>query len=116
FEALTAPAVAVLPVAVEPAGDAGVDVALDLALSQRARYQVTVIHLVSASGAALDPASSRATFPGFVPPNRPRHRRFELIRLLPEINRQLDDTGDLKRFMAVLQDVLELLLAEVDRF
>src|SRR5690606_30992264 len=30
--------------------------------------------------------------------------------------RQLDETGDLENFMAVLQDVLELLLGEVDRF
>jgi phage tail-like protein len=116
FEARTAPAVAVTPVLVEPAGSSGVDVALDVALSQRARYQVTVSHIVSASGAALDPAGSRATFAGFVPPNRPRSRRFDLYRLLPEINRQLDETGDLQKFLAVLQDVLELLLAEIDRF
>src|SRR5690606_1514818 len=41
---------------------------------------------------------------------------FELFRMLPELNRQMDQTGDLRKFMAVLQDVLELLLGDIDRF
>src|SRR5690606_1556911 len=77
IEAHTAPAVAVTPVAVEPAGASGVDLSLDVALSQRGRYQVTVSRVVSASGAPLDPAGSQTLFAGFVPPNRPRTRRFE---------------------------------------
>uniref|UniRef100_UPI003D134FD7 phage tail protein n=1 Tax=Haliangium sp. TaxID=2663208 RepID=UPI003D134FD7 len=108
FEALTAPAVSVAAQAVEAAGPLAVEVLLDIELSQRALYRVEV----------SDPAESlgQATFAGFVPPSWPRERQFDLYRHLPELNRQLDVTGDLQRFMGVLQDTLDLLLAEIDRF
>lgn len=116
IEALTAPAVAVVPIAVEPAGPAAVDVALDIALSQRATYRVTTQGVQDITGAPLAPGGTQASFAGFVPPGWPRDRRFELFQLLPTINRQLDETGDLRKLTGVLQDVLDLLLAEIDRF
>jgi phage tail-like protein len=116
FEALTAPAVSVMPIAVETAGPAAVDVALDMALSQRATYRVTALDIEGTTGAPLAPGGTQARFAGFVPPSRPRDRQFELFQLLPAINRQLDETGDLRKLTAVLQDVLELLLDEIDRF
>jgi phage tail-like protein len=36
--------------------------------------------------------------------------------MLPEHNRRNDETGDLRRFIACLQEVLDLLLADSDRF
>ncbi len=116
FEAMSAPAVSVLPVAVQAAGPSAVDVALDIELSLRATYRVVVSGIVDAAGAPLSEAHNHASFAGFVPPGRPRGRAFELIRMLPELNRQMDQTGDLRNLMAVLQDVLELLLSEIDRF
>ena len=116
FEALSAPAVTVVPVAVQAAGPSAVDVTLDIELSPRATYRVIAAGIVDASGLALSQAHNHASFAGFVPPGRPRQRAFELIRMLPELNRQMDQTGDLRKFMAVLQDVVELLLGDIDRF
>jgi phage tail-like protein len=116
FETMSTPAASVLPVAVQAAGPSAVDVELDIELSQRATYRVVVTGIVDADGFAGSDAHNHASFAGFVPPGRPRARALELIRMLPELNRQMDQTGDLRNFMAVLQDVLELLLSEIDRF
>lgn len=116
FGALTSPAVSVEPVAVEAAGASAVDIELDIDLSQRATYQVLVTKVEDVFGNPVGETGNRATFAGFVPPGRPKARAFELMRLLPEINRQQDLTGDLRKLMGVLQDVAELLLSEIDRF
>jgi phage tail-like protein len=116
FEALSAPAVMVVPVAVRAAGPSAMDVELDIELSPRATYRVITAGIMGADGVAGSDAHNHASFAGFVPPGRPRERAFELIRMLPELNRQMDQTGDLRKFMAVLQDVLELLLSDIDRF
>jgi len=116
FLAQTFPAVSLVPVGVKGAGPAAVEVDLDIDMSQRAAYRVIVTDVEDVFDNPIGETGNQATFPGFVPPGRPKQRAFELIRLLPEINRQQDLTGDLERFMAVLQDVLELLLSEVDRF
>jgi phage tail-like protein len=116
FEAMTAPAVTAVSVAVQTAGPSAVDVELDIELSPRAIYRVIAAGILDADGATLSDAHRHASFAGFVPPGRPRQRAFELIRMLPELNRQMDQTGDLRKFMAVLQDVLELLLGDIDRF
>jgi len=49
-------------------------------------------------------------------PARPEARRFDLWSMLPKHNRREDQTGDLWRFIACLQEVTDLLLVEVDRF
>src|SRR5690606_35680179 len=49
-------------------------------------------------------------------PARPANRRFELWRMLPKHNRRDDHTGALFRFIACLQEVTDLLLADVDRW
>ena len=116
FLALTTPAVSVVPLSVAPAGSSAVDVDLDIELSQFATYRVIVTNAEDVFGNPIGETGNQADFVGFIPPGRPKQRSFELLRLLPEINRRQDLTGDLKRFMAALQDVLELLLSEVDRF
>jgi len=116
LSAVTTPAASVQAVDVIAAGPSAVDVDLDIDLSQRASYRVTVTKVADVFGNPIGETGNQATFIGFVPPGRPKARRFELLRLLPEINRQRDLTGDLKRFMGVLQDVTELLLSDIDRF
>lgn len=116
FAALTAPAVTVQPIAVVAAGPSAVEVDLDIDLSQRATYRVIVTDAQDVFENPIGETGNQATFTGFVPPGRPKARSFELIRLLPVINREQDLTGDLRKLMGVLQDVLELLLSEVDRF
>lgn len=114
--ALNKPAVSIEPISVISVDETTVEVGLDIEMSQRASYQVTVTGVADVFGNLIATPDNVATFVGFVPPNRPINRRFDLFRLLPEINRQQDQTGDLQKFMAVLQDVLELLLSDVDRF
>ncbi len=80
-----------------------------------------VVHEVVAAGVTdlfgnvvLGPYD-RATFTGFRPA-RPPTRRFDLWQMLPKHNRRDDQTGDLFRFIACLQEVTDLLLADVDRW
>ena len=56
-----------------------------------------------------------AEFTGFLPV-RPVGRRFDLYQLLPTLNRREDETGDLRRFLACLQEVTDLVVHDVDRF
>ncbi|SDY34243.1 phage tail protein, partial [Myxococcus xanthus] len=53
------------------------------------------------------------TFAGFRPA-RPPSRSFQLWDMLPGHNRRDDVTGDLRRFIACLQEVTDLLLADLD--
>jgi hypothetical protein len=64
FEAVSAPAVTVVPVAVQPAGASAVDVALDIELSPRATYRVITAGIVGADGAALSDAHNHSSFAG----------------------------------------------------
>ena len=56
-----------------------------------------------------------ATFVGFTPP-QPDGRDFEIFRLFPQINREEDETRDLLRFANVMQELFNLVLADIDRF
>ncbi|HEU4406566.1 MAG TPA: phage tail protein [Polyangiaceae bacterium] len=114
FAALDAPAV---PVATAQARAEGSLLLLDLEpeLSPGARYEVRVEGVVDPNGNAVLPPFDRATFVAPRPP-RPARRRFDLWSMLPKHNRRADATGDLARFIACLQEVTDLALADVDRF
>ena len=110
--AVSAPAMPVDVVSVEAVTPSSVLLYLDAELSAGATYQVSAAALTSVAGQVVTPGS--ATLFGFSPMS-PAGRRFSLYRLLPQMNRD-EDTGDLWKLCAVLQDVLDLLLADVDRF
>ena len=61
------------------------------------------------------PPYDRAVFTGYRPP-RPAARCFDLWSMLPKHNRRADTTGDLRRLIACFQEVVDWLLADVDRF
>jgi phage tail-like protein len=82
-------------------------------LSPRVRYAVTVAGVTDAAGAPIGSPTDRAEL-GPVAPRRPVGRVFELWQMLPQHARASDDTGDLARFVACLQDVVDLLLADQD--
>lgn len=115
FTRLSAPAVDVQPVAVEPVTDSAVDVLTDTELTPGASYRVTVVGVEDLFGNAVVAPADRADFAGFVPP-RPLRRHFDLYQLLPAMNRREDETGDLRRFLLCLQEVTDLLVHDVDRF
>lgn len=112
---LSAPAVDVAAVAVEPVTDSAVDVLTDTELTPGGSYRVTVDGVVDLFGNVVAAPDDTAEFTGFVPP-RPLRRRFDLYQLLPAMNRREDETGDLRRFLACLQEVTDLLVHDVDRF
>jgi phage tail-like protein len=115
LERLSAPAVDAVVVGVEPVTNSSVDLLTNIELTPGALYRVTVTGVVDAFGNPMLAPNNVADFVGFQPVRPPR-RRLELYQLLPMLNRREDQTGDLRRFLLCLQEVTELLLADVDRF
>jgi phage tail-like protein len=115
IERASAPAVEVSVVGVAPVTNASVDLLTDIELTPGALYRVTVTGVVDLFGNTVVAPSNMAEFTGFVPARQAR-RRLELYQLLPMLNRREDQTGDLRRFLQCLQEVTELLLADVDHF
>lgn len=108
------PAVGIEPVDAEADGSVVV-ITLDTEMTPDVGYEVVVTGVTDAHGNSVAAPNDRATFSGFRPP-RPLGRRFDLWTMLPRHNRRADVTGDLRRFIACLQEVADLLLAEGDRF
>lgn len=111
----SAPAVDAQVIAVEAATRSAVDLLTDLELTPGAAYRVQVERVVDAFGNAMASPGDVATFTGFTPA-APANRAFDLYALVPEINRREDDTGDLRRFLACMQEVSDLLLHDVDAY
>ncbi len=110
--AVSAPAMLVEVASVEAVSPSSALLHLDTELSAGATYEVSAASLTSLAGQEVTPDA--ASFTGFSP-TIPSGRRFDLYRLLPQMNRD-EDTGDLKKLTSALQDVTDLLLADVDRF
>jgi phage tail-like protein len=114
LRALAAPAVA-LTVVGAVATDTLVDLNVRPEMTPEVLHQVKVAGVTDARGNIILPPFDTASFAGWRPP-RPASRRFDLWSMLPRHNRRSDATGDLARFIACLQEVVDLLLAEIDRF
>lgn len=112
---VSTPAVDVAVVGVEAVTNTSVDLLTDIELTPGATYRLVVAGVVDLFDNPVLPPHDTADFVAFVPP-RPLRRRFELYQLLPMLNRREDQTGDLRRFLLCLQEVADLLLADVDRF
>lgn len=112
---LSGPAVDAAVIGVEAVTGSAVDLLTDVPLTPGASYRVDVAGVVAASGRVIEAPDGSAIFTGFVPP-RPAGRAFDLYRLLPELNRREDQTGDLRRFLLCLQEVTDLVLHDIDRF
>ena len=104
-----------------------VDLALDIPVSQGADYAVLAKDILDDAGNVLDATSSELRFVGYTPP-KPAGRRFELLDFIPDMNLEADrtieqggdtanpGTGDLRKFVLVLQDVVDMLLCLVDEW
>jgi phage tail-like protein len=114
FAALDVPAVPIVAVAARVEGRV-VELEVAPEMTADARYEVRADGVTDFAGNASIAPFDRTLFAGFRPP-RPPGRRFDLWTMLPKYNRREDVTGDLRRFIACLQDVTDLLLADVDRF
>ena len=111
--ALDTPAV---PLGVQGALASGtlVDLTVEPEMTPDARYRVRARSVSDVHGNACSPPFDVVVTHGFRPA-RPETRRFDLWSMLPKYNRRADVTGDLARFVACLQEILDLLLAEIDR-
>jgi len=108
------PAVPVLAIGASAQGSV-VTVELDTEMTPDVLHEVVVSGVVDLRGNPVLEPYNRAFFAGFRPA-RPASRRFDLWSMLPRHNRRGDATGDLRRFIACLQEALDLVLAEADRF
>jgi len=108
------PAVPVVPVSATAQGTV-VTLVLDTEMTPDVAYQVTAAGVTDLRDNPVLPPDDAAMFTGFRPPP-PAARRFDLWPMLPRHNRRADATGDLYRFIACLQEVADLLLAEADRY
>lgn len=88
---------------------------LDTEMTPDVLHEIVATGVTDLSGNVVLGPYDRATFTGFRPA-RPLTRRFDLWRMLPKHNRRDDHTGDLFRFIACLQEITDLLLADVDRW
>jgi phage tail-like protein len=95
--------------------DTLVEVVTGAEMTPDARYRMVAAGVTDAHGNACVSPFDVVVVSGFRPA-RPATRRFDLWSMLPKHNRRSDVTGDLARFAACLQEVLDLLLAEADRF
>lgn len=126
---VSVPAVRLAVVNVLPvfASTRAVDVVLDIEASQGAQYTLLAKDVVDDGGNALEAIGREAQFLGFVPA-KPLGRRFELLDFVPQFNIAEDRTadeggcetapgsGDLRRLLSVLQDLVDLLLCSVDEW
>lgn len=111
----SAPAVDIEAVEVEAVSDAEVDVTLDFEMSFGASYTVSVGNVEDLFDNPVVVPNDEATFLGFQPPFPPG-RRFDLLRFLPQLNREEDATRELRNYALIKQDVVNLLLCEIDGF
>jgi len=91
-------------------------VTVDTEMTPGANYQIDVSNgaVEDTDGNPTDPFEW-VSFDGFRP-EAPYNRRFLLWYMLPQKNRDDDETGDLRRFIDCLQEVVDLLLFDIDRF
>lgn len=115
FEYLTAPSVSVVPVSVASVSPTQVDVTVDIPLTMGATYRITGANIVDLFDNILIAPYDHADFVAYECP-RPDDRDFELWMMIPRVNRDEDDTRDLFKFVSMLQEVVDLLLCDIDRW
>lgn len=109
------PAVTPEIIAAEDTDRSHVRLTTSIEMTPRAVYRLTVAATVSDDNGNALGVPGLAEFSGFAPAT-PDGRDFSLWRMLPVLNRRDDATGDLARFVGCWQEVVDLLLAEIDRF
>lgn len=91
-----------------------VDLSTDIPLTPGGTYRIYATQLEDASGNPVD-TLSYAEFVAWTPP-QPNGRLLDLYAKLPQVNQNEDETGDLYRLVACVQEVVNLLLWDIDRF
>jgi len=90
----------------------------DRAMTRNAVYRVEVTNVTDTASNVIAAPENKAAFVGYACPT-PEERDFTYLDMLPKIAVDLDDTegrGDLRKFSSVLQEAIDLLLCEIDRW
>jgi phage tail-like protein len=115
FLRLAAPSVSLNAVSISLVSVDTVDVAVDVPMTMGVQYRVIVSNVEDIDENVIEAPYDRADFSGWVCP-APADRRFDLWRMIPRINRDEDVTRDLYKFIAILQEVVNLELCLIDRW
>ena len=105
--------VAVADTATPPTGTPTiVDLTLDQECTPNVLYTITA---TSVTGVAVDSIHNIGLFYGLIPA-APVTREWSLIDFIPPVNIAEDSTGDLANFVSCLQEMLNLLWADIDNW
>lgn len=108
--------VAVEVLSVLPVDAFTVDLVCDIPLTFGESYILTVENVGDEVGNIIDTGTGGTlAFNAFLP-DFPTSRSWDLWTMLPQLNREEDVTGDLRKFIALLQETSNLMLSEVDDF
>lgn len=91
-----------------------VEVRTDIPLTAGASYRAAATSVVDVNGNAIVSPFNVGAFVGFG--DQVPGRSFDISDLLPDANLEQDETGDLQRFLWIIQEVTDLLLRRVDRW
>jgi len=108
-----APAVWVTVTSVASITDRVVELATDIPMTAKAVYRTHATAIEDLFGNAVESPNDVATFTAIG--DQAPGRSFHIMELLPSWNEDVD-AGDYAKFMGVLQEVIELLLRQIDRW
>lgn len=100
-------------VSVNFVGSTVVELVFDDNMTGGAQYQVTVENVEDVFGNTVSIPTNVAAFYGYACPV-PAGRRFELLDMLPAMNREEDYSRDLEKFIKCFQEVTNVLLCDID--
>lgn len=107
-------AVAVSPVSVMRVSSLSVDVTANWELTPQASYLCSVSNVFDIKSNAIGTPNSAVVYGASCPV--PDGRRFVIADWIPDMNWAEDDTEDLKKFIAIIQEIASIKLCEIDRF
>lgn len=117
FERSSSPAVNITAASVASVNATTVNITTDIEQTPGASYLVRTTDVEDVSGNPVVAPDNEAAFLGFTP-DIPATRSFDLYRFMPLSIRQLDQAlnRDLERFIAIIQEVEDLILCLIDRW
>lgn len=113
FDFLTALAVPVTAVSVDQFAPSVFDITTNIELTQGATYRVTAANIADTDDNIVIAPYDNAEFVAY---ECRVERTFDLWKMLPRLNRDEDTTRDLFKFISVLQEPIDLLLCDIDRW
>jgi phage tail-like protein len=104
------------PTAITRVSGGRYDVAVDVVLTFGKPYRVEVVNAEDEAGNVIDYSANTYDFTSWSPPDWPDLRSFSLWKMLSPDDRKSDESsGDLERFISMLQDIVDVLLWSTDR-